>query len=52
MKELSLPYVSVSSSGDEYFQVSFDACEDDGGSAYVEHDYLLESTEFQAVTQP
>jgi len=48
MKELSLPYVSVSSSGDEYFQVSFDACEDDGGSEYVEHDYLLIQRQFES----
>jgi len=48
MKELSLPYVSVSSAGDEYFQVSFDACEDDGGSEYVEHDYLLIQRQFES----
>jgi hypothetical protein len=48
MKELSLPFVSVSSSGDEYFQVEFAAREDDGKSDYVEHDYLLVQRQFES----
>ena len=48
MKELCLPHVSVSSAGDEYFQVSFQAREDDYESDDVEQDYFLIQRQFES----
>ena len=48
VKELCLPHVSVSSAGDEYFQVSFQAREDDYESDDVEQDYFLIQRQFES----
>lgn len=44
MTELSLPYLSVSSSGDEYFQISFSASESDDDE---DGEYFLIQRQFE-----